>query len=381
MNKIIMLPIIFILVSLLISCTPQTPVSPTQTPSTPAPISIPTSNLSLPTSQDTAWQKVLEAAKKEGRFLIYSSNFTGDIGIATSNTFKERYGIQMEIITGRGADFIERLKTERRMGGILADLSDTNAPNGKLMKEQGLTARIADELPVLREKDVWAIDILRVDPQDRHLVNFTLSVYTPYVNTNLIKPGEEPKEWKDYLEPKWKGKLVAVNPTTSAGLLQQFVPLMREKVIDEDFLKSLYKQDLRFSSTLEDEAIIVSRGERSVSISGNTTSFSKYINEGAPMRAVEFSHGVMLGAIVVAFNGSPHPNAAKVFINWLLSAEGQTIWGKANSVASVRKDVPNFLPQASRVTPKKFIFSTTEDVDESAKLFREQWLNKLWGRN
>ena len=372
---------------LVLACYPQAAPQQAST-STNAPVpqtlgtqgAAPTSNFPLPTSQDAAWQKIVEAAQKEGKLTIYSSNFTGDIGIALNRSFKEKYGIQLDIITGRGAEFIERLKTEKRMGALVGDLHDGNAANTKLMKEQGLTVGIAGELPVLREKDVWVADILRIDPQDKHLISFNFILYSPYVNTNIVKSGEEPKVWRDYLDPKWKGTMVAVNPTTSAGLFNQFVPLMREKVIDEDFLKALYKQDLRFSRTLEDEATLLSRGERSISISGNNISFSRYISEGAPIRAVEFSHGTVLSAILVAFDGAPHPNAAKVFINWLLSPEGQTIWGKGNSVASVRKDVSNFLPQAAQVTPKRFILSTAEDGDEVAKLFTERWLDKLWGR-
>lgn len=365
---------------LVLACAPR--ASPAVTPTSRAPQAATPMLVAVTPirAEDAAWQKIVEAARKESNLTIYSSNFTGDIGLALNKSFKERYGIQLNIITGRGAEFIERLKTEKRMGALVGDLHDGNAANTRLMKEQGLTMGIAGELPVLREKDVWVADILRIDPQDKHLISFNFILYSPYINTNIVKSGEEPKVWRDFLNPKWKSAMVAVNPTTSAGLFNQFVPLMREKVIDEDFLKALYKQDLRFSRTLEDEATLLSRGERSISISGNNISFSRYISEGAPIRPVEFSHGTVLSALLVAFKGAPHPNAAKVFINWLLSREGQAVWGKSNSVASVRKDVPNFLPQAAQVTPRQLILSTAEDVDVVAKLFTDRWLDKLWGR-
>lgn len=366
---------------LMLACAPQ--ATPAATPASRAPqVATPVPMVVTPIiAEDAAWAKVVEAAKKEGKLTNYSYNFTGDVGIAMSRAFKERFGIQLDIVTGRGAEFIERLKTEKRMGGLVADLADGNHSSANIMKGEGLTVGIAGELPALRDKDTWVADIFGIDPQDKHIIAFTFGTYNPFVNTNLVKPGEEPKAWKDLLDPKWKGKMLAINPTISAGLLNNFVPLMREKVIDVDFIKALYKQDLRFSNAYPDEAGILGRGERSLTASATSTGYSKFINEGAPIRAVDLSDGTVLTATVVAaFNGAPHPNAAKVFINWFLSPEGQIVYSKAASAPSARKDVPSSLPKAAQITTKRPIVTTTEDSEESGRLFRQQWLNKLWGR-
>ncbi|MDO8636045.1 MAG: extracellular solute-binding protein [Dehalococcoidia bacterium] len=378
-----------ILLLLLAACTPASAPPATPTPAAPLPTSVPTSNIpfvrqaqDMPlTPQDDAWAKVVEAAKKEGKLTSYSFNFTGDIGVNISRAFKDRYGIQVDIITGRGAEFIQRLQTEKRTGQILADVSDNNGVNAGIMKQEGLTVGIAGELPALRDNNVWVADIYGIDPQDKHIITFNFNNYSPYVNTNIIKPGEEPKVWKDLLDPKWKGKMMAVNPTTSAGLLNLFLPLLREKVIDEEFLKALYKQDLRFSSATPEEAGMLARGERPLSLSGISVVYSQFITQGAPIRAAELSDGTsMAPVVVVAFKEAPHPNAARVFINWLMSPEGQTIWGKGASVASVRKDVTNFLAPAAQFIPKRPMILTKEDNLEATKLFQQQWLNKLWGR-
>lgn len=389
MRKTVVLSIVLLV--LLAACAPK--VAPASAPA-PAQATLsqsgtPTSNI-LParqdqgepsTSQDAAWTKVVEAAKKEGRLTIYSYNFVGDVGLAVSQAFRERYRIQVDIITGRGAAFIERLKTEKRMGSILADMTDNSPTNAKNMKEQGFTISVADELPSLREKDVWLADILATDPQDRHLISFNFSTYSSFVNTNLVKPGEEPTVWKDLLDPKWKGKMTVADPTTGAGLLNTFVPLMREKVVDEEFLKGLYKQDIRFALSAPDAAGIISRAERSLVITATSSEFGSFVSQGAPIRAVALSDGTVLTAIVVAaYGGAPHPNAAKVFINWLISQEGQAVYSKAASVTSARKDVPSSLPKAGQVTPKRPIIVTNVDSDTAAKLFQQQYLNKLWGR-
>ncbi|MEK7353787.1 MAG: extracellular solute-binding protein [Chloroflexota bacterium] len=387
MKNAIVCSIIITLLSLLTACAPG--AAPPQAPlaaTTPAPIApgIPAinlaSNLPPPTSEDAAWQKIVEAAKKEGKVTDYSYNFPGDIGIAINRAFKERYGIRVDIVTGRGADFIERVKTERRMGSIMADMSDGGAPYMAIMKNEGLTVGIAGELPVLREKDVWRADIFGMDPVDRNLIVYRFSTYSTYVNTNLVKPGEEPKVWRDLLDPRWKGKMILLEPIIQTGAYMMFVPLMREKVIDIEFIKDLYRQDLMFANSTSDEGRMLSLGERALSIYGTSAS-TRRISEGAPLRAIAFKDGTSMGvSVLVAYKGSPHPNAAKVFINWLLSPEGQTVYGKAASDEMARKDVPNFLPEAARVTPPHPIVITNEDNDEIAKLFRERWLNKLWGR-
>lgn len=371
-----------ILLTVLTACTPRT--TPTTAPiplADPPRTTVPTSNLPPPTSQDPAWAKIVEAAKKEGNLTIYSFNFVGDIGLAVSKAFKDEYNITVDIITGRGAEFAERLKTEKRLGRVVGDLTEGNATNLTNMKIEGLTVSVAGDLPALREKDVWIADILSMDPKDKHIIVWNFTVYSPYINTNVVKPGEEPKVWRDLLDPKWKGKMVLTDYVTSAGPYQVFVPLLREKVIDEEFLKALYKQDLRFSSALPDEAGLLARGERSLSIRGSSGTYGRFIAEGAPIRAIGLSDGLVLSVITMtAIKEAPHPNAAKVFINWFMSPQGQTVYGKVANAASARKDVPSFLHKNAQVIPQRSVMLTNEYVDEATKLFREHYLEKLWAK-
>ena len=370
-----------ILLVILAACAPGNAPTPAPAAPTPAKTTVPTSNLSPPTSQDAAWDKIVEAAKKEGQLTIYSYSFVGDIGIAMSRAFKDRYGITVDIVTGRGAEFLERVKTEKRIGGLVADMTEGSALHLKNMKKEGLTINVSNELPVFRDKDIWVANIFGIDPQDKHVIAFNFTLYTPFVNSNLVKSGDEPKVWKDFLDPKWKGKIIATDPLTSGGLYQLFVPLLREKVIDDDFLKALNKQDLRFSSALPDEGGILARGERHISLRGVDSVYARFVAEGAPIKAIAINDGTVLSVLTTAaYAGAPHPNAAKVFINWFLSPEGQTIFGKNATVASVRKDVPSFLPLPARITPVRPILLTNEDNDQATQFFRDRYLEKLWGR-
>lgn len=370
-----------LLISTVFACAPKPTSSPIPAPkpiSGPGPASLGSSV--TPSNQDAAWNRIVEAAKKEGKLTIYSFNLVGDIGITVGRAFKDAYGISLDIVTGRGAEFTERVKTEKRIGGLVADITEGNVSNIQNMKMEGLTTSYASDLPVLREKDVWVADILSMDPQDKHIIVFSFTIYSPYVNNNLVKPSEEPTTWKELLDPRWKGKMLLVEYTTSPGTIQQLAPLLREKVIDEEYLKALFKQDLRFTTNLPEAATLLARGERHLSIYASAT-FARFVADGAPIRAVELKDGTVLSVITMApFGGGPHPNATKVFMNWFLSKEGQSVYSKAASGSPARKDVPSSLPKASQITPQRPIILTREDTDEAARLFRERWLNKLWGR-
>ena len=374
--------IVFVLFLGIVACSPKTKPSvdqslPTSPSGQPTLAAIPPKSIS---PEDAAWSKVVEAAKKEKSLTIYSYNLVGDIGLAISKTFKERYDVRLDIVTGRGAEFNERIKVERRMGQVVGDMTTGSSLQVKNMKNAGLTIGVASELPVFREKDVWVGDIFAVDPQDKHVIAFNFSAYTPWINTKIVKPGEEPKLWKDFLNPKFKGQMMVPDPVTNAGMNLVFIPLMREKVIDIDYIKDLYKQDLLFTRTTNDEAGLLSRGERSISVRGTSSEFARFASEGAPVKAIAIEDGTVVGPVTTSvFEGAPHPNAAKVFTNWFLSQEGQTIWGKWASLDSVRKDVPNFLPEAAKITPRRLIIINDDDNEQAAKLFLERWLAKLWG--
>ena len=94
---------------LLIACAPQgTPASiptqaPTLVPVQPSPVT------KALTKEEASWSTVVEAAKKEGYLSVYSYNIVGDVGVAVSRAFKSKYGITADIITGRGAEFVERV--------------------------------------------------------------------------------------------------------------------------------------------------------------------------------------------------------------------------------------------------------------------------------
>ncbi len=365
-------------IMVILSCTPA-PTSPVT--SNPVQPSTPTSNPSLPTSQstilqvDAAWQKVVDAAKKEGKLTIYSFTLIGDVGIATANAFTNRYGINVDIVTGRGAEFIERIKTEQRIGQVMVDVMEGNPTHILNVKANGHTISIKD-VPVLKEKDIWRIDPL-VNDSGGHLIGHRILTFSPLINTKLVKPEDEPKNYKDILKPYWKGKISTGDPALTSADYVTFVTMLNHKAIDLEFLRALGNQDLKFFPGTVDSARALSRGEYAMHLSNSDSASASFIKEGAPLKPIPMEEGTVVQASTVAvIKNALHPNASLVFVNWMATQEGQNVYTKAVGITSVRKDVPNYSPVP--IEPKKVIGHTEEDANDVAKKFSEKFLVQLW---
>lgn len=295
-------------------------------------------------AEDAAWQKVMEAAKREGTVTFYTTNFTGKAGIDLSKAFKDKYGISLELITGRGLNMQEKIAVEQKSKSYVADMIDGGAAYFLTLKRQGYFESVAAALPVLKEKDKFIFPLID-DPEAE-----MLSIFPEYslfcMNTNLVKPGEEPKSFYDLIDPKWKGKLFLSNPLYNSGPDTQVLVFGANKILNEDYFIKLYKSATLAGPAGASEVIDkVVRGEFSIAgaVSGSTA--TKPLLAGAPIKPLDLKEGNMCRAVRWgAVKNGPHPNATKVFINWLLTKEGQLVACKALSFESVRNDVPSVLP-------------------------------------
>ncbi len=368
---------LLIILSLIVSCTPRaTPIPAIATTSAPvsAPSSLPTSQ--SPTSQDAAWDKIVAAAKKEGKATIYAFNYMGDVGIAITNAFEKRYGIKVEIITGRGAEFVERLKTEKRMGQMTADFMDSSAAFLFNAKIAGLTIPLSD-LPVLQEKGVWDIEPKAMDPEAHVLAEYSF-IYSPWINTRLLTPEQAPRSLKDLLKPEWKGKIIGHDPNVSSATYNYFVPLINAGVVDWEYVRAMGRQDIRLTPGPVQAVQMLSRGELSLILMSADSTGAPFVNEGASIRAISWSEGsVAVAGGISVIKDAPHPNAALVFANWILSEEGQKVFGEAAKYPMIRKGV-DFRPVNARAPTTRLIVTTPKDIDDIARLIRERYIIELW---
>ena len=304
--------VLLLLIIMGISCTPKAGNGPqAQVPpvATLAP-TLPSAPASL-TPEDVAWNKVVEAAKKEGPLVIYTFSFTGDTGTAITQAIKKRHGITVEFISGRSPAVVERLRTEYRTNQVVASLAEGAGPRMMLLKEWGFTDSLR-ELPVLRDKQVWRGDILLYD-NDASLLVHTLAIFTIATNTNLVKPQEEPRSWLDLLEPKWKGKLLTSDPVQDMQTYQLYVMMTNQKILTPDYFDKLARQELLFiMGGPADTGRALARGEAHIAVPGISSAAIPVIQAGGPMKLLTPKEGFAISATPFVFlKNAPQPNSAK----------------------------------------------------------------------
>ena len=119
-----------------------------------------------------------------------------------------------------------------------------------------------------------------------------------------------------------------------------------------------------------------------MSIRGSIATLAKIAQEGAPIKAIDMKDGIvqLISPVAAVITGSPHPNAARLFMDWFVSKEGQTAYTKSSGAPPIRKDVPDPTTEAARLTPQRAIIQTVDDNNVANQYYREKWLDKLWGR-
>lgn len=377
MRRVLLAAVIAFLV-VLVACAPKAaPPAPAPAPTAPSAPATAPKPAQPATTEDAAWNKVLADARKEGGLNVYSFSMTGDIAVTVAKAFKSKYGIKVDVISGRGAEFLERIRTEQRVGQVAADIMEASSTHTLNLKSAGGTVSSKD-LPALREKDVWRVDPLTADSEGHLLVQRSMFL-SPWVNTNLVKPGQEPKSYRDLAKPEWKGKILLSDPNVSTGAYNVFWPLVDRNYLDMEFVRSLKTQDLKYVPGTRDIARELSKGEMPFGLPVSDVDAASFVTEGAPIKAIALEEGTVgnLSAMVRVKNG-PHPNATLLFMNWLLSRDGQAVYSKPLNLAPVRKDVPDFRHPAAAVVPKRFIPGTEAEAQKQAKAFRDKVLVEMW---
>jgi len=367
------------LIGLIVACAPARPVG-TPIPPTPpvatAPLTPPKPAQTL-SSEDIAWQIIVEAAKKEGKVSLYSFSMTGDIGSEIKKAFEEAYGIKVEITTGVGAILMERIKSERAAKKPIADTYDTAPGFVITAKKSGLT-QPSENLPVLADKNIW-----RMAPHDgeRNVWGIYASQRPPQINTALVKPGDEPKSYAEMITPKWSGKIVIAPPLSDPSVIYLYVAGKKYGFLNDDYFRQLGKQNLKIVPAVRDVVSALARSEASLTPAYSASVAAALIAEGAPVRSIDAAEGVTVGwgtAIAIAKDG-PHPNAANVFLNWLFSKQGQEVYGKGVKTLPIRNDLPFYGPAAAYVEAKKTLSLELADLEEVSRLQTGQVVDKLLG--
>ena len=321
-------------------------------------------------SPASAWSNVLAKAKEEGK-LVISTSHTPVVRQAVSQAFKGAFGIDIEYIGGgKGAELGRKLLAERQAGMYLQDLYIGGTTT--ILTDLKPAGALDPLDPVLMQSDVldkklWMGGEYLWADRDKTIIVLLL-MPTPgqstIINTTLVKPGEI-RVYDDFLNPKWKGKIVLNDPSVQ-GPGQRFVGVTATKVKSWDYMKDLAKQNPFINRDQRLQVEWVARGKYAVGLGMQTDLPTEFIKAGAPIMEILPEDDIAASAgpnDLAMINRAPHPNAARVFINWILGKEGQTIVSKASGVASVKTNVAtDHLTPARRLDrAKKYFIVDHED--------------------
>jgi iron(III) transport system substrate-binding protein len=306
------------------------------------------------------WDKLVAEAKKEGKVVIIAPP-DPEVRESIPKAFKAKYGITVEYLGGRSSDTAARLRTERQAGVYTVDA----ALSGMLtMASIFYTEKMLDPVrPILLDPEVtdgkkWkAGKLWFIDPEDQYILRlFSTRTAMFHLNTNYVKP-DEIKTAQDLLNPKFQGKIITSDPTLpgigssdSARFYIQY---------GEDFVKKLYiDQKMLISRDRRQIGDGLARGAYPIALGAEDEEMERLQKEGFPIHRVYSLQGmsdVVSPSVghVALFNNAPHPNAAKLFVNWIASKEGLEVYSRARGGVPMRNDIDaaSYLP--AEVIPKE----------------------------
>lgn len=351
---------------------PTTPAPATAAPTTPAPATAKPATPVATASAQQQWDALVAAAQKEGTVSIYTL-WRPETRDALTPAFKAKYGINLEFSPfSRGAELLAKVDAEQRAGLFLADIfgagSNTMISLLKPAKVLGAIEPLM-VLPEVTDGKNWSPGRLPFVDKDKTFVAMISSLQRNVVyNTDLVKKGEI-ADYPDLLKPQYKGKITMNDPTVT-GPGGDFMIHLAVNIYDlnraRDYLTALVgPQETVIERDNRIQVETVARGKYSLGLAPNPDNMSNFMSLGAPLDVVIFKQGVRVTSAAGAFAvpvKQAHPNAAKLFANWLLTKEGQTIFSKGFGNPSLRTDVstegfnPIFLAQ-----PGEKVFPDSED--------------------
>lgn len=325
------------------------------------------------------WDKTVKAAEEEGAVTIYMTQ-------AFEPVFKEAFQkkfpkIKVNVVTGRGFQLGQRVMNERRGEKYIPDLCITGNITPLTVFHK---AKILEPikplllLPEVVNESVWFEGRHHYnDPENRYIFIFEGTPRSGELtfNTKLVN-GAEIRSFWNLLDAKWKGKIVTIDPLVAGPINSAQIFFYKHPDLGPEFLKRLYGET-NMTIVRADEQLMdwLSIGKFALGFGGRDVDKAMAqglpVNQFLPNHMKEGSSLATYNGTLSFFNRAPHPNAAKVAVNWLLSKEGQNIWLDYNAKTagqydSLREDIPKekVSELGRRVKGGKYLWLKTEWIEE-----------------
>ena len=327
------------------------------------------------------WETLVKAAGSDGQVTVYATSGFESV----FESFQKRYpAIKLNPVVGRGNQLAQKVLAERRAGKYLADvyLGGIGTPysmfyRGGLLEPIEPLLTLAENL----DRSKWFQGKFHyADDDGKYIFVFEMALRSDVVyNTQLVRADEINSYWS-FLEPKWKGKIAAIDPhETGVATSSSLSFFYYHPELGPEFLRKLFGQmDLTFSRDPRQLLDWLAVGKFALAFFATDADIA--VKQGLPIGRflpTAFKEGVygrpQRGTVAI-FQRAPHPNAALVFINWLLSRDGQNVFQKAfaeDFSLSAREDVSkDHLPSAYRLSKDSKFFPAyrPEYIDTKAAI-------------
>lgn len=307
---------------------------------------------------------ITEAAKKEGELTWYIAHYTSEGAEDLGRSFTEMYGIKVNVVRTTAQVAYQRLLQDIKNNQTICDVfSSTDVGHYVRLKAEG---RFDKYIPEASSKIVPTFQ--NFDP-DGFYHTTSAGLVTLTYNTAKVKPEDAPKKWEDLLDIKWKGKVSTGHPGFS-GYVGTWVLTMK-KLYGWQYFEKLEKNKPQIGRSINDTVTALNAGERQVAAGADgSTLFSAA--RGNPLAVSYPSDGsVLIIAPSAIMKGSKHPNAAKLFMEYLYSVEAAKINAKHFGIP-LRPEVP--APAGAKpISEVKTIRPTVAEIDKGIPEVIEQW--------
>jgi iron(III) transport system substrate-binding protein len=334
-------------------------------------------------AQGDDWAKVVEAAKKEGK-LVAAIPASAELRKSIGEIFPKRFpGIELDLTNARGPSNAGKIAAEHAAGVSYYDMliSGTSTPfnllnAGILEPEEAFLI-----IPQVKDPKRWFGGHSWLDNAKKYIYAFqAYQSDNIWYNPALMKP-EEVRSYDDLLNPKWKGKIGILDPRSPGAGTATWAFFL--KIKGEEYLKKLAAQEMFLSRDQRQLADSLAKNKIATTIGLTYYSFAPFVKAGVPVKPLpdmkEGTYTSCGSSAISIVKSSPHPNATKVFINWLLSKEGQELYGKAMGQSTRRLDVETKWMTAHGVRASKDFLT----VEENNRLenYGEETVATYWARS
>ena len=299
--------------------------------------------------------RLIAGAKKEGALSLYSSAPV-EVMTAVANAYTKKYGVKVELWRSPSEQILQRVVTEARGRRFTADVIETAGPNIEAANREGLLQEIV--LPAAAELMPEAV------ARGRPWIVSRLSVFAIAYNTNVVRAADAPKTFEDLLDTRWKGRL-GIEADDNHWLMTMAGAMGEQKTVTL-FRDIVAKNGMSVRKGHSLMANLVVSGEVPVAIPAYVDEVNLLKASGAPIGSNFAAPTIAMPTAVAAFKNAPHPHAAVLFVDFLLSEEGQRILAAHNVVPTHLK--------VQRLPVKLTFMDVPKYLDENTKwirLFRE----------